>query len=81
MDLGLGAPLARPGDNARRTCLFRAVLSHTRKGYSEVVLRHDTETFLRAIKARCGILLECRRGSIATAPRRRWSKRIGATRR
>ena len=30
--------------------MFRAVLSHSRKGYSEMVLRQDTETFLRVIE-------------------------------
>ncbi len=50
VDFGLGAPLAGPGGKTRRTWLFRAVLSHSRKGYSEVVLRQDTETFLRGIE-------------------------------
>ena len=50
VDFGLGAPLAGPDGKARRTWLFRAVLSHSRKGYSEVVLRQDTETFLRVIE-------------------------------
>ena len=34
----------------RRTWLFRAILSHSRKGYSEVLLRQDTGTFLRVIE-------------------------------
>ena len=50
VDFGLGAPLVEPGGKTRRTWLFRAVLSHSRKGYSEVVLRQDTETFLRVIE-------------------------------
>ncbi len=50
VDFGLGAPIARDGGKTRRTWLFRAVLSHSRKGYSEVVLRQDTETFLRVIE-------------------------------
>ena len=50
VDFGLGAPLAEAGGKTRRTWLFRAVLSHSRKGYSEVVLRQDTETFLRVIE-------------------------------
>ena len=33
VDFGLGAPLAGPGGKTRRTWLFRAVLSHSRKGY------------------------------------------------
>jgi transposase len=44
VDFGLGAPLVEPGGKARRTWLFRAVLGHSRKGYSEAVLRQDTET-------------------------------------
>jgi len=50
VDFGLGAPLVEPGGKTRRTWLFRAVLSYSRKGYSEVVLRQDTETFLRVIE-------------------------------
>ena len=50
VDFGLGAPLVEPGGKTRRTWLFRAVLSCSRKGYSEVVLRQDTETFLRVIE-------------------------------
>lgn len=50
VDFGLGAPLVEPGGKTRRTWLFRAVLGHSRKGYSEVVLRQDTETFLRVIE-------------------------------
>ena len=42
VDFGLGAPIACDGGKTRRTWLFRAVLGHSRKGYSEVVLRHDT---------------------------------------
>jgi hypothetical protein len=33
-----------------RPHLFRAVLSHSRKGYTEVVWRQDTESFLRCIE-------------------------------
>lgn len=50
VDFGLGAPLVEPGGKTRRTWLFRAVLGFSRKGYSEVVLRQDTETFLRVIE-------------------------------
>jgi transposase len=50
VDFGLGAPLVEPGGKTRRTWLFRAVLSYSRKGYSEVVLRQDTETFIRVIE-------------------------------
>ena len=50
VDFGLGAPLVEPGGKTRRTWLFRAILSHSRKGYSEAVLRQDTETFLRVVE-------------------------------
>jgi transposase len=50
VDFGLGAALVGPNGKTRRTWLFRAILSHSRKGYSEVVLRQDTETFLRVIE-------------------------------
>ncbi len=50
VDFGLGAPIVGDGGKPRRTWMFRAVLSYSRKGYSEVVLRQDTETFLRVIE-------------------------------
>lgn len=46
VDFGLGAWIEADGKR-RRPHLFRAVLSHSRKGYSEVVWRQDTETFIR----------------------------------
>ena len=49
IDFGLGAWIEGDGKR-RRPQLFRAVLSHSRKGYSEVVWRQDTETFLRCIE-------------------------------
>ena len=50
VDFGLGAPLVEADGKTRRTWLFRAVLSYSRKGYSEVVLRQDTETFIRVLE-------------------------------
>ena len=50
VDFGLGAPVVAEGGKPRRTWLFRAVLSYSRKGYSEVVLRQDTEAFLRVLE-------------------------------
>ena len=51
VDFGLGAPIADgPGGKSRRSWVFRAVLSCSRKGYSEAVLRQDTETFLRVLE-------------------------------
>ena len=49
IDFGLGAWIEVDGKR-RRPHLFRAVLSHSRKGYSEVVWRQDTETFLRCVE-------------------------------
>ena len=46
VDFGQGAWIEE-GGKRRRPHLFRAVLSHSRKGYSEVVWRQDTETFIR----------------------------------
>lgn len=40
---------AKPGKQ-RRCWLLRAVLSHSRKGYTEAVWRQDSESFLRAVE-------------------------------
>ena len=50
VDFGLGAPVVGDGGKVRRTWVFRSVLSHSRKGYSESVFHQDTETFLRVIE-------------------------------
>jgi transposase len=50
VDFGKGAPILQPNGKRKRPHLFRIVLSHSRKGYSEVVWRQDTETFLRALE-------------------------------
>jgi hypothetical protein len=42
------AKLAKP--KYRRSWVFRAVLSCSRRGYSEAVFRQDTETFLRVLE-------------------------------
>lgn len=49
VDFGQGAPIDADGKR-RRPHLFRAVLSHSRKGYTEVVWRQDTETFIRCVE-------------------------------
>jgi transposase len=49
VDFGLGAWVIADGKR-RRPHLFRAVLSHSRKGYSEVVWRQDTETVIRCLE-------------------------------
>jgi hypothetical protein len=50
VDFGFGAPLVEAGGKTRRTWLFRAVLSYSRKGYSEAVLRQGTDEFLRCLE-------------------------------
>ena len=50
VDFGLGAPVVGEDGTVRRTWVFRSILSHSRKGYSESVFHQDTETFLRVIE-------------------------------
>ena len=49
VDFGTGAWVVEDG-HRRRPHLFRAVLSHSRKGYTEVVWRQTTETFIRCLE-------------------------------
>lgn len=49
VDFGTGAPLVVDGKR-RKTHLFRIVLGHSRKAYSEVVLRQSTDDFLRCLE-------------------------------
>jgi transposase len=49
VDFGQGAPVVESGKK-RRPHLFRATLSFSRKSYSEVVWRQDTESFLRCLE-------------------------------
>lgn len=50
VDFGLGAWVLLADGKRRRPHLFRAVLSHSRKAYSEVVWRQDTESFIRCLE-------------------------------
>jgi len=50
VDFGKGAPIVGPDGRRRKPHAFRVVLSHSRKGYSEVVFRQTTEEFLRALE-------------------------------
>jgi len=50
VDFGKGPTLVTPEGKKRKTWIFRMVLSHSRKAYSEAVLRQDTETFLRCLE-------------------------------
>ena len=49
VDLGQGRWIQENG-RKRKVYVFRIVLSHSRKGYSEGVYRQDTETFLRCLE-------------------------------
>jgi transposase len=49
VDFGLGGWVL-DADRRRRPHLFRAVLSHSRKGYSEVVWRQTSEGFIRCLE-------------------------------
>lgn len=49
VDFGRGAWVIENGKR-RRPYLFRAILGHSRKGYSEAVWRQTTETFIRCLE-------------------------------
>jgi transposase len=50
VDFGVGAPVVGADGKRRRTHVFRMVLSHSRKGYSEAVYRQTTDEFLRCLE-------------------------------
>lgn len=50
IDFGQGAPIIDAAGKRRRSHVLRVVLSHSRKGYCEVVERQTTDCFLRAIE-------------------------------
>jgi transposase len=50
VDFGRGAPIVEADGRRRLTHVFRVVLSHSRKAYSEAVTRQTTENFLRCIE-------------------------------
>lgn len=49
VDFGLGAPILDEG-RRRRSWVFRIVLSHSRKAYSEAVYHQGTEEFIRCLE-------------------------------
>jgi transposase len=49
VDFGSGVPLTT-ATGRRRTYVFRIILSHSRKGYSEVVFRQTTDSFLTCLE-------------------------------
>jgi transposase len=50
VDFGTGAKIRMADGTFRRTHVFRAVLSYSRKGYTESVLRQTTEDFIRVLE-------------------------------
>jgi len=50
VDFGRGAPIVDSDGKRRGTWVFRIVLSHSRKGYAEVVFRQTTDDFLRSLE-------------------------------
>lgn len=50
VDYGLGARCTDHTGKLRKTYLFRLVLSHSRKGYTEAVTRLTTESFIRSLE-------------------------------
>lgn len=50
VDFGTGAKIRNTDGTFRRTHVFRCVLSYSRKGYSEVVFKQDTENFIRTLE-------------------------------
>ncbi len=50
VDFGAGPLLVGESGKRFRTCIFRMVLSFSRKGYTEAVRRQDTESFVRRLE-------------------------------
>ena len=50
VDFGRGAPVLTPDGKRKRPHVLRIVLSHSRKGYSEVVERQTTDNFIRCLE-------------------------------
>lgn len=50
VDFGTGAMVVGADGKRRRTHVFRVVLSHSRKGYSEAVFRETTEDFIACLE-------------------------------
>jgi transposase len=50
VDFGTGAPVIGPDGKRRKTHVFRIVLSHSRKAYSEVTYRQTTEDFIGCLE-------------------------------
>jgi len=50
VDFGTGAPIVSSDGKRRKTNVFRIVLSHSRKGYSEATFTQTTEDFFRCLE-------------------------------
>jgi transposase len=50
VDFGSGAPVIGADGKRRKTHVFRIVLSHSRKGYSEATFRQTTEDFIGCLE-------------------------------
>jgi len=50
VDFGTGAPVVSADGKRRRSHVFRIVLSHSRKAYSEAVFRQTTDDFIRCLE-------------------------------
>jgi transposase len=50
VDFGSGAPIVTADGQRRKTHVFRIVLSHSRKGYSEATFTQTTDDFLNALE-------------------------------
>lgn len=50
IDFGAGAPIVGPAGKRRRTHVFRIILSHSRKGYSEATFSQSAEDFIRCLE-------------------------------
>ncbi len=50
VDFGKGAWTVEENGKRRKTHMLRVVLSNSRKGYTEVVRKQDTESFIRALE-------------------------------
>ena len=50
VDMGAGSPIVGPDGRRRRTHVFRIVLSHSRKGYSEAIFRQNTDSLLQCLE-------------------------------
>src|SRR3569623_1757085 len=50
VDFGAGAPLVSTDGKRRKPHVFRVVLSHSRKGYSEATFTQTTEDFIRCLE-------------------------------